>query len=55
MAINKIILKKIDDLKIDKDEKQLLIDLLNYQERGAWQYKKQYEEIVSKYLEKKSQ
>ena len=35
MAINESILNKIDDLKIKKQEKQLLKDILVQQEHGS--------------------
>lgn len=53
MAINESILGKIDELKIKKSEKKLLIDLLEQQEHGGRQYTKQYMEIINKYLESK--
>ena len=49
MAINESILNKIDDLKIKKQEKQLLKDILVQQEHGS----KQYTAIINDYLEKK--
>lgn len=53
MAINESILNKIDDLKIKKQEKQLLKDILAQQEHGSKQYSKQYTAIINDYLEKK--
>ena len=53
MAINKSILSKIEDLKIGKDEKQLLVRLLEFQEHGGYQYTKKYTDIINEYLEKK--
>lgn len=52
-AINESILNKIDDLKIKKQEKQLLKDILAQQEHGSKQYSKQYTAIINDYLEKK--
>lgn len=53
MAINDAILNKIDELKINKSEKQLLKDILAQQEHGSKQYTKQYTAIINEYLEKK--
>lgn len=53
MAINESILNKIDELKIQKKEKQLLKDILSQQEHGSKQYTKQYTMIINDYLEKK--
>ena len=53
MAINESILNKIDDVKIKKQEKQLLKDILVQQEHGSKQYSKQDTAIINDYLEKK--
>lgn len=50
MAINESILNKIEELEITEEEKQLLRELLQYQEHAGYQYKNQYMEIISKYL-----
>lgn len=53
MAINESILNKIDKLEIQKQDKQLLKDILAQQEHGAKQYTKQYMTVIDDYLEKK--
>lgn len=50
MAINESILQKIDELDITEQEKQLLKDLLKYQEHAGHQYTNQYTEIINRYL-----
>ena len=55
MAINKTILEHIEALEISKQEKQLLKELLEQQERGSRQYTKQYTEIIKEYLERQKQ
>lgn len=53
MAISESILNKINELSITDEEKQLLKDLLKYQERGNRQYTNEYMEYIKKYLENK--
>ena len=53
MAINESILEKISDLKLTEQEKQLLKDLLKYQEHAGYQYTKKYTEFINRYLENK--
>ena len=50
MAINESILQKIDELDITEKEKQLLKDLLKYQEHAGYQYTNQYTDIIKLYL-----
>ena len=50
MAINDSILEKIDELDITEQDKQLLKDLLKYQEHAGYQYTKQYTDIINRYL-----
>lgn len=53
MAINESILNKIEKLEITEEEKELLRELLQYQEHAGYQYKNQYMEIIKGYLESK--
>lgn len=50
MSISTKIQKEINNLDITNNEKQLLLTLLEHEDKSVHQYKKEYVKIVKEYL-----
>ena len=50
MPISKKILEEVDNLNIKKPEKDLLVEILNFEDEGLRNYSKKYEEVIGTYI-----
>ena len=53
MPISEKIAQKINDLNEPKEFKTLMMSILEQEDRGSHQYKKDYIKLVNDYIEKK--
>lgn len=51
MPISEKIIKEIHDLSVPDREKQLMLDLLNIEDLGVYQYVHPYERFIKKYIQ----
>ena len=51
MAVSKKIQKEIDKLSKEETFKKLLMDILELESKGLYNYKAKYEELIKKYIE----
>ena len=50
MPISKKILEEVDNLDIKKAEKDLLVEILNFEDEGLRNYSKKYEEVIGTFI-----
>lgn len=50
MPISKKIIDEVNALDIRKSEKDLLVEILNFEDEGLRNYTKKYEETIRKYI-----
>lgn len=51
MAVSKKIQKEIDKLSKEETFKKLMMDILELESKGLYNYKAKYEELIKKYIE----
>lgn len=54
MPISEKIIKEIEELNVSEDEKQLMLNLLNIEDEGVYQYVSPYEKHIKQYIEDKN-
>ncbi|MDD4353785.1 MAG: hypothetical protein PHN56_04995 [Candidatus Nanoarchaeia archaeon] len=54
MPISKKILDQIEKLDADQKTKELLLAILNEEDKGNYKFKDTYEKLITSYLETKS-
>lgn len=54
MPISEKIIKEISELNVPDDEKQLMINLLNIEDEGVYQYVSPYEKQIKQYIEERN-
>ncbi len=52
MPISEKIVTSISELKAEEDIKELMIDILNREDQGTRQYKKEYEKMIDDLIKK---
>ena len=52
MPISKKIHNEIEELYVENAEKELLIEILNFEDEGLRNYTSKYEELIREYIKK---
>ncbi len=51
MPISEKILDHINDSKVSKEEKELMLGILQIEDKGSFRYQSEYEAMIKKFIE----
>ena len=51
MPISEKIITRINDSEVSQEEKKLMLEILQIEDKGSFRYQAEYEAIIKKYIE----
>lgn len=55
MPISEKILNRINDSEVSKEEKKLMLEILQVEDKGSFRYQAEYEALIKKFIEEQKE
>ena len=55
MPISEKIITRINDSEVSQEEKKLMLEILQIEDKGSFRYQAEYEALIKKYIEEQKE
>ena len=55
MPISEKIITRINDSEVSQEEKKLMLEILQVEDKGSFRYQAEYEALIKKYIEEQKE